>query len=236
MNSKPKIPTWFQDGPEDVEYRTYKLRACVLNLKKKLASDNLLECLIEIDDTLDYLYRYDAVKMTQDQNPIGQIVGGFEIPGLEFYYSTAEEIETNDILDLILDEAIDSYEELHAVCRERWRYIEEGLTCGYVPSKPYFISDGFVFIKTPDDMLHIYHFTKPNKYFTDDWKKFKMTHMCTEKWTKETYFNRLEEVISKKSDKIMIRMECKTHTILENDAIGVINQKIFLMLSKDYSF
>lgn len=236
MSSKIKIPDWAASGPADIEYRTYKLRGAISDLKKKLASGNLMEVLFEIDDALDYLYRYDAVKMTQDPNPINQIVGGFEFPELELVFSTEEEVETDQILDSILDEAIDTYEELHTMCREQWRIIEEGLTCSYIPQRPYFINDGFVFIKTPDDMLHIYHFIKPNKYALKDWKSFSMTHMQSEKWTNESYFKHLDEIISKGSEKIIFKVECKTDTILENNAICVINQKIFSTLSRDYSF
>ena len=236
MSIKTKIPKWFNEGPNDIEYRTYKLKSAVSNIKATLESGELIPALFEIDDTLDYLYRYDAVKMTQNPNPIDQIVSGFEIPGLEIFFPEEEDLETDDVLDSILDEAIDEFEELHSMCRERWRLIEEGTSCVYVPSKKYFLNDGFVFIKTPDNMLHVYHFVKPNKYFTKDWKKFNMTHIQSEKWSEEVYFSRIEELISKDPDKIIIRTDCKTETILENNAIGVINQMIFSMLHRDYSF
>ena len=151
-------------------------------------------------------------------------------------FSSDEEMDTDEILDVLLDEAIDKYEDLHTICRDKWRIIEEGIKLNYVPVKPYFINDGFVFIKTPNNILHVYHFIKPNKYFTNDWKKFEMTHMYSEKWTNETYFSRIDELVSKDSEKIIIRVDCKTETILENNALAVINQKIFSMLHRDYSF
>lgn len=236
MNYKLKTPDWIITGPADIEYRTYKLLGSVSDLRKKLVSGNLMEVLFEVDNTLDYLYRYDAVKMTQDPNPIGEIVSGFEFPDLELVFSTEEEVEIDEVLDGILDKAIDLYEELHAECRDIWRNIEEGMTCGYIPSKPYFLSDGFVFIKTPNNQMHIYHFIKPGKYLTKDWKRFKMSHMQTEEWTDELYYERLEEIMSKKSEKMIIKIECKNDTTLENNAMCVINQKIFSMLSRDYSF
>jgi len=236
MNSKNKIPSWLIGGPNDEEYRVYKLRGSISEVKKKIESNNLVEALFEIDDTLDYLYRYDAVQITHDPNPINQIVGGFDFPNLEMVFSSDEEMDTDEILDVLLDEAIDKYEDLHTICRDKWRIIEEGIKLNYVPVKPYFINDGFVFIKTPNNILHVYHFIKPNKYFTNDWKKFEMTHMYSEKWTNETYFSRIDELVSKDSEKIIIRVDCKTETILENNALAVINQKIFSMLHRDYSF
>jgi len=236
MNLKLKTPSWITDGPHDAEYRTYKLRGAVSGIKEKLGSGNLMDALFEIDSTLDYLYKYDAVQMTQDPNPVSQIISGFDIPDLELVFTTEEELENDDVLDLLLDEALDSYEDLHSICRKQWRIIEDGLTCGYIPKKPYFLNDGFVFIKTPDNKMHIYHFVKPNKYFTYDWKQFKLSHMCTKEWTKESYISSVEEIVSKESDKIIIKMDCTTETILENNALCVINQKIFSMLHRDYSF
>ena len=110
MNSNIKIPAWMVEGPDDIEYRTYKLRGTISDIKKKIADSNLMDALYAIDDALDYLYQYDAVKMTQDPNPMDQIVSGFEFPNLELVFTTDEEIETDEIIDLLLDEAIDSYE------------------------------------------------------------------------------------------------------------------------------
>jgi hypothetical protein len=235
MNVKFKVPVWINEGPRDIEYHMYKLRGAVSDLKKKLKDGKLMEALTEIDDTLDYLYRYDAVKMTQDTN-VNQIIGGFEFPDLELVFSTAEEPETDDVLDELLDEAIDEFEDLHAICRDQWREIEDGITCNYVPHKPYFLNDGFVFIHTPDNMMHVYHFLKPNKYFAVDWKGFKMNLMYVEKWTDENYYKRIEELISKKDDKLIIKTTVRTNTILEHSVIGVLSQIIYTMLRRDYTF
>lgn len=235
MNVKFKIPVWINEGPRDIEYHMYKLRGAVSDLKKKLKAGMLMEALVEIDDTLDYLYRYDAVKMTQDNN-VNQIIGGFDFPDLELVFSTADEPENDDVLDELLDEAIDEFENLHSICRDQWREIEDGITCNYVPHRPYFLNDGFVFIHTPDNMMHVYHFLKPNKYFAVDWKGFKMNLMYVEKWTDENYYKRIEELIEKKDDKLIIKTVVRTNTILEHSVIGVLSQIIYTMLRRDYTF
>ena len=236
MNNNANIPTWISDGPPDIEYCTYKLKGTILDIKKKLASGNLLGALLDVDNNLDYLYMYDAIKVTHNPNPINHNMTGFDLPGLELFFTEDEIIETDPVLDFILDDALDSFEELHSMCRERWRLIEDGIKCNYVPTKPYFLNDGFVFVKTPDNKMHVYHFVKPNKYFTSDWRKFSMTHMYDEQWTNEAYFSRIEEIVSKEDNKIIIRIDCKNETILKDNALGVINQMIFSMLHRDYSF
>jgi len=235
MNMKINTPTWLLSGPKDVEYCMYKMKGAVLEIKRKLLTNNFIEALYEIDDTLDYLYMYDATKMTQGLNADAQIINSMDLPELEMFFEP-EDTQSDPVLDELIDDAIDIFEELHAMCREKWRSIEEGLTCSYIPSKPYFLNDGFVFIKTPDNVMHVYHFVKPNKYASGDWKKFNMNHMYDEKWTNEIYYAKLEEIISKGSDKIIFKVECKNETVLENNALGVINHMIFSMLNRDYSF
>jgi hypothetical protein len=58
--NKYKVPRWIEEGPMDLEYKTFKMLASVKALELKLAEGLLMDCLWEIDDTLDYLYRYDA--------------------------------------------------------------------------------------------------------------------------------------------------------------------------------
>jgi len=237
MGILTKTPTWIKDGPQDLEYRTYKMLGRAKKLKAELLKGNLMKTLYEVDDTLDYLYKYDAMKVTSNQDHIDQMLSmGFEWNNLELVFSTEEVIESNQILDELCNTALDTFEELHSLCREEWRRIESGLKLNYVPERKYFLNDGFVFIKTPDNLMHIYHFSKPAKYFTQTWKDFKLLHIKTEQWTQEDYFERLEEIINKKSDKIVFKVECLTDTVLENNAIGVISHMIFSRLHKDYSF
>jgi hypothetical protein len=237
MGTLTKTPEWVKSGPHDLEYKTYKMLGRVEQLKQQLLDNNLMGTLYEVDDTLDYLYKYDAIKVTStDQHVENMISMGFEWDNLELVFSTEEQIEGNEILDQLCDRSIDEFENLHSLCREEWRKIEENLTYNYVPEKKYFLNDGFVFIKTPDNLMHIYHFSKPAKYFTQTWKDFKLLHIKTEAWHEKDYFKRLEEILNKKSDKIVFKVECKNDVILENNAIGVISNIIFSRLHKDYSF
>jgi len=237
MGTLTKTPEWVKSGPHDLEYKTYKMLGRVEQLKQQLLDNNLMGTLYEVDDTLDYLYKYDAIKVTStDQHVENMISMGFEWDNLELVFSTEEQIEGNEILDQLCDRSIDEFENLHSLCREEWRKIEENLTYNYVTEKKYFLNDGFVFIKTPDNLMHIYHFSKPAKYFTQTWKDFKLLHIKTEAWHEKDYFKRLEEILNKKSDKIVFKVECKNDVILENNAIGVISNIIFSRLHKDYSF
>lgn len=233
--NKYKVPRWIEEGPMDLEYKTFKMLASVKALELKLAEGLLMDCLWEIDDTLDYLYRYDAQQVTRVK-PHEYEIMGLQWEDLELVFTTEEELETNTVLDKLVSDAIDRFEELHSKCREVWRDIEDNIKYSYIGDRKYFLSDGFVFIKTADNKLHIYYFTKPTKTFKMHWKDFKMQHIKTESWDEVTYFKRLEEISAKKSGKILIKVNLENHTKIENHAMAVINYCVFSLLRKDYTF
>ena len=232
--SKYKIPSWIEGGPMDLEYKTYRMLSRVKELNHLLETGNLMDVLWEVDDTLDYLYRYDAQQATH--HPHEYEIMGLQWEDLELVFTSEEELETNDIMDKLCSDAIDKFEDIHANCRVIWRDIEDNIKYSYIGDRKYFLSDGFVFIKTADNKLHIYYYTKPTKTFKMHWKDFKMQHIKTEKWEQDTYFERLKEISDKKSDKILIKIELENQTKLENHAMAVVNCCVFNMLHRDYAF
>ena len=233
--SKYKIPVWIEEGPMDLEYKTLKMMARVKHLRLNLLS-GLQEVLLEVDDTLDYLYRYDAIKQTDNDLVPSIEFMGFPMDDLELVFTTEEEMDTNDIVDSMYEDCIDKFETLHSACREEWRSIESELTCSYLGNKKHFLSGGFVFISTPDNKLHVYFFNKPSKSFKLSWKDFKMEHIATKEYDEVEYFKTLEELGSAKSDRILIKANLKTHTNIHGHAITVVNSVIFNMLHRDYAF
>ena len=65
--NKYKVPEWIEEGPMDLEYKTLKMLAKVKELKRDLINGKLMNVLWEVDDTLDYLYRYDAQQITKTE-------------------------------------------------------------------------------------------------------------------------------------------------------------------------
>ncbi len=231
--NKVQTPEWITKGPHDIEYKTYKFLQRVKELDEMI-SNSLMSALWEIDDTLDYLYRYDAVKQTTIVPSIEFM--GFPWDDLELVFTSKEELETDEIVDAIYEDAIDKFEDLHNKCRQEWRDIESGLNCSYIGDKKYFLSGGFVFLTTPDSKLHVYFFNKPSKNYMMTWKDFKMQHIKTVEYEDDAYFKILEELTEKKSDRILIKADLKTHTNLMGHAITVVNSAVFSLLHRDYAF
>ena len=231
--SKPITPKWIEEGPLDLEYKTYKFLQRVKELDEMIPH-SLMTALWEIDDTLDYLYRYDAIKQV-DVVPSIEFMG-FPWEDLELVFTTEEELETNHIVDAIYEDAIDKFEDLHEMCRKEWRAIEDGLKCSYIGTKKHFLSGGFVFITTPDSKLHIYFFNKPSKAFNFSWKDFKLQHISTKEYEEADYFKTLDELNQAKSDRILIKASIDSHTKIDGHAIAVVNSAVFGMLHRDYAF
>ena len=63
-----------------------------------------------------------------------------------------------------------------------------------------------------------------------------MQHIKTEVWDEDTYFERLEEISSKKSGKILVKVVLENQTKVENHAMAVVNYCVLALLRKDYTF
>lgn len=232
---KTYIPKWAIDGPLDFEYRHYSLLAEVKRLKSKLNNNELSETLKKVDDTLDYLYQYDAEQLYSSSNKNSN----FELTELNFAEfkldSISKTIEDSVIMDKLLDEAIQLFENIHSQIREVWRDIELGLHIVYIPSRRTLINDGFVFIISADNKLHSYFFNKPTKYQTD-WRSFKLEHISTVPYTKDVYIQYLEDIKDTETEKIIFKVKCLNSTKIKGFTLDVIMSNLYTMLKKDYFF
>jgi len=228
------IPDWAVEGPEDLEYRRYKMLAEVKSLKKDLLDSKLEKALNVVDSTLDFLYRYDAERIVKDENLSNYELTGINLSDFSLEY-THKDIEQDIIMDALCDEAIDLFEDLHTLIRDIWRKIEEGVNIAYVPSKKLLLNDGFVFIITSDNKIHSYYFTKPGKY-TTDWNSFKLEYLNTQKYSKKVYFKQLDEIMYEDTDKIVFKVSCNNLDQIEGHALTVIKSMLYIRLKKDYLF
>lgn len=236
MEPNIKIPKWASEGPMDYEYKSYKMLSELESLRLRLEAGELFSVLKELDDILDYLYMHDAERLTSNGDLSNYTLTGIDWDNFNLEFADEIDLERDSVMDRICDLGIDIFESLHSQLREEWRFIENGITINWVPSKPYFISDGFVFIKTPDNMLHTYYFHKPSKYITTDWKSLKLEKLQTQTYSDKTYYNNVDELINAKTDKIIFKVNCNSSTLLEDNAIAVIQQMIYTMLRKGFSF
>jgi len=231
-----KTPSWILEGPLDYEYKSYKMFSELEDLGRQLNIGRLFYVLNTVDDTLDYLYRYYAEKMHSNEDLSNYELTGIDWQTFSLEFSDDPNIERDDVMDRLCDLAIDKYEELHGKIRNIWRDIDLGLSISYVPHKPYFLADGFVFIQTPDNMLHSYYFTKPMKYFVDSWKDFKIERLSVEEFNEENYFKHIDELIKKDSNRIIFKVKCDNNVRIENNSIAIIQHNIYNRLKQDFSF
>jgi hypothetical protein len=229
---KTYIPKWAIEGPLDFEYRYYNLLAEIARLKLELKKGKLSSTLKKVDDTLDYIYRYEAEHILMDESLSSIDLAGINLFDFELEYSNRS-TEQDEILDKLFDEAIQHFEDLHSQIREIWRDIESGLHISYVPERRYIINDGFVFITSADNKLHSYYFNKPTKYLID-WRSFKLEHLNTVKYTKKAYLKHLNDINASETEKIIFKIECNSSTLIEGFAIEVIKYMLYTTLKKDF--
>jgi hypothetical protein len=221
------IPRWITEGPLDYEYRYYTLLAEVEDLKSNLKKGELSTTHKIVDQTLDYIYKYDAGQVFPLEKAISSQFIGMDLS--EFEYRTTEE----SITDELIDNAIELFEELYAEIREIWRYVMSGIKIEYVPSRKYFLNAGFVFVITADNKLHSYYFNKPSKYQID-WRSFKLKHIDTIKYTRDDYLKQLKHIDAVETDKIIFKVNCNNATRMDGFAIDIIKSMVYDTLKKDY--
>ena len=228
------MPEWAIKGPLDFEYRHYKLLAEVARLKAEINEGQLSSALKKVDDTLDYLYRYDAERIFASEDLSNYELTGINFLNFELEYTNTI-LEQDEIMDQLCEEAIQLFEDLHSSIRGIWREIELGIKLSYVPHRKYFLNDGFVFIISADNKLHSYYFNKPSKYILE-WKSFSLEHLSTCKYSKERYMKHLEDINAAETDKLVLKVECNNAVRIEGFAIEVIKSMVYTMLKKDYGF
>lgn len=235
MSIVTKVPEWAVGGPEDLEYRTYKMLSHVKKLRDTLKEGKLWDALTEAEEVIEFLYRYDAERYL-DEDMLSTKLTRADWENIEFVYTTGVEIVHEDILDILVEKAIEEYEGIHSEIREFWRNIDSLMTISQSGNKPYFVNDGFVLVHTPDNKTHIYTFKNPKVNSILDWRAFKLKYVDTFSYDKEEILRHIGDLREKDDSKIIYRVSLKNTVKLEDGAINVISSNVFMKLKKDYSF
>ena len=226
-----KTPEWAIKGPEDLEYRTYKMLSNASKIRKDLYAGLLWDALTLCDEILDFLYQYDAEQILNSES-ISKKLTKVDWENLEVLYTTGEELDRG-ILDQLVDMAIIEFENVHAEIREYWRVLDRDIEVTVAGTKPYLIGDGFVFIQTPNNKVFIYSFSNPKGIIGMDWKKFKLNKVASRTGiTKIIDF--ISEIKEKDENTLVYRVNVKNTIVLDNGLINVISSNVFMQLRKDY--
>jgi len=235
MYNRIQVPDWATSGPEDLEYRTYKMLSHASKVKELLDDGNLWGAMMECDTVLDFMYHYDAERMIAEDT-LSRKLTEVSWENIEYIYTNGDEMVNQNILDELVDHGIDVFENLHSEIREYWRVLEKEITISHSGNRPYLICDGFVLINTPDNKIHIYSFVNPSKNFNLTWKNFKLEFIDTHEYDQQQVFEFISQVREGEKDKIMYRAHIKNSIKLDTGLINVISSLIFMQLRKDYSF
>jgi len=226
-----KIPDWVAKGPEDLEYRTYKMLSNASKIRKDLYNGLLWDALTSCDEVLDFLYHHDAERILESES-ISKKLTKVDWDNLEVLYTTGNEID-HDILDQLVDKAIDEFESIHAEIREYWRVLDREIEIAQAGTKPYLVNDGFVFIQMPNNRISIYSFSNPKGVLGMDWKKFKLNKVA-DRTGNEKIIEFITEIKEKDENTIVYRVNIKNTVNLDAGMINVISSNLFTQIRKDY--
>lgn len=235
MYNQIHVPEWAHSGPDDLEYRTYKMLSHASSINNMLDEGSLWPALKECDSVLDFMYHYDAQRLIESDR-LSTKLTHVTWENIELIYSTGEEMVRHDILDELVDHGIDVFENIHSKIREYWRILEKEITITQAGARPYLICDGFVLVNTPDKKIHIYSFNNPSKSYNATWKNFNLSHISTQTYDREKVLQFVSEIKEKEEDKIIYRANVTNSVKLGGGIINVISSLIFMQLRKDYSF
>jgi len=235
MYNQIHVPEWAHSGPQDLEYRTYRMLSHASSIRKMLDEGYLWSALKECDSVLEFMYHYDAERLIESDR-LSTKLTHVSWENIEFIYSTGEEMVGHDILDELVDHGINVFENVHAKIREYWRILEKEITITQSGNRPYLMCDGFVLVNTPDNKIHIYSFNNPSKDYNATWKNFRLEYIDTQPYSQEKVLQFVSEIKEKEKDKIIYRAHVTNSVKLDGGMINVISSLIFMKLKKDYSF
>ena len=235
MYNQIHVPEWAHSGPDDLEYRTYKMLSHCSKVRKSLQEGKLWDALKECDSVLDFMYHYDAERLLESDRLSAKLTH-VSWENIELVYSTGEEMANQNILDDLVEQGIRLFEDLHSEIREYWRVLEKEITISQSGNRPYFICDGFVLVNTPNNKIHVYSFNNPGKDYNITWKNFKMEYIDSYEYEQEKILKFVSEIKDQEKDKIIYRAHVQNTVKLDEGLINVISSLIFMQLRKDYSF
>jgi len=235
MIRKHTVPEWATQGPEDLEYRSYKMLSHAASLRKLLADGFLWDALQQCDGVLDFLYQYDAERLLLDIN-VSTKLTHVSWDNIEHTYLNGNQLASQSVLDALIEQAIDTYESLHAQIRESWRKISADINITHAGNRPYLITDGFVLVITPNNQTHVFCFDNPKGALGVDWRKFKLVFVTEFRYDPATMLEYITEIKKSGQDKIIYKVSIKSETRIEGGTVNVISSNIFMQLRKDYGF
>lgn len=235
MYNFSKVPEWAVKGPEDFEYRTYKMLSHANSIREELKIGKLWHALNQCDEVLEFLYQYDAERHLEKEATSTKL-NDIDWNNIERAYFLGDNPAEDPLLEDLVDQAIDIYEVLHSEIRHAWRNLESSMSVSYISSRPYLLNSGFVFVILPNNKLYIYSFENPKVNGVEFWREFKLTQISETEYKVDDLVNHVDEIKQKDPNKIIYRITLKKETKINDGVINIISSNIFIQLRKDYGF
>ena len=163
MNELPK--NWLTEMPFDYEFKYYTVLAQIKQHEDCISEYKLNSTLENIESSLVILYdiKYARDGIEHD----GIKIVGIDFDNMELKFDYPEDIPSVESMYELCDVAIELYEKLHTLLRNKWRRVSDAIRICNIAFNP-IKNHGFLYIKNKEDML-IYSLEIPVPFKTS-WK------------------------------------------------------------------
>jgi len=222
---------WLTESPFDYELKRYKLLGAVKKLNAMIEAGHLYSSLIEIENQLDDLYKLKHGKSDIDNRT--RVLKGINLDTMSLEYEYPEDNESIAHVYMLVDMAIQYFEDLFKLVRNKWRTYSTKINISEIPSTRPTKSKGYVFVsnkKDKDSNIITYSYNKPSK-FNGEWKDLKLSRIETEINNLTDLSNFIEKVDSESSDFRFWRCTYTIEQDYDDCVFPLINYNLFYKIN-----
>ena len=226
---------WFYEEPMDFESKKYRLLGAISNAQKILDAGDIHEAMDYVEDHLVCFYKFKTEKelISLDDREIV----GFDPVLMRILWGDPQKDNSKDIeiLSDIAEMGILEFESLHSLFRIKWRDIEAALSLSYIPDKPVFISNGYVFLSNQEKgWTRFYQFVDPTS--SEEWKEFDFNFIEETGYNSSNIFDFVSTLKEAGSSSIILNCNIDKDFSSRDSIDFVLRCKIYYKLLKDFMF
>lgn len=160
---------WLTEDPFDYELKRYKLLGAVKRIQAMIEAGHLHSSLLEIESHLDDLYKLKHGKDMIDDRL--KVLKGINLDTMSLEYEYPKDAEPIVMLYQLCDIAIEYFEDMFKLIRNKWRLHSKKINLTEIPSNRPNRKKGYVFLinKADKDNILTYSYNKLTS-IGNEWK------------------------------------------------------------------
>ena len=163
---------WLTQDPFDYELKRYKLLGAIKRIQAMIEAGHLYSSLLEVESHLDDLYKLKHGKDAIDDRL--KVLKGINLDTMSLEYEYPKDAEPIMMLYQLCDIAIEYFEEIFKLIRNKWRLHSKKINLTEIPSTRPNRKKGYVFLinkMDKDNNILTYSYNKSaSASINSEWK------------------------------------------------------------------